>query len=79
VPDCRKLLAQMSDYIDGELPPEICSTLEKHLSGCPNCKIMFDSLTKTIRVFKEGAEEPLPESLKASLRSALSRRWERKH
>jgi anti-sigma factor RsiW len=73
VPDCRKLLGEMSDYVDGELSAELCRELEEHLHDCPNCRVMLDSLTKTIRVFREGNEEPLPESLKASLKAALAR------
>jgi len=74
VPDCRKLLGEMSDYVDGELSADLCRELEEHLQDCPNCRVMLDSLTKTIRVFREGNEEPLPESLKASLKQALARR-----
>jgi len=73
VPDCRKLLGEMSDYVDGALPADLCRRLEQHLKDCPNCRVMLDSLTKTIRVFREGSEEPVPEDLKASLRQALDR------
>jgi anti-sigma factor RsiW len=74
VPDCRKLLGEMSDYVDGELSAALCRELEEHLHDCPNCRVMLDSLTKTIRVFREGNEEPLPKALKESLRKALARR-----
>lgn len=78
MPDCRKLLGEMSDYVDGELSAELCSELEEHLRDCPNCRVMLDSLTKTIRIFREGTEEPLPEALKESLREALARRHSKK-
>jgi anti-sigma factor (TIGR02949 family) len=78
VPDCRKLLGEICDYVDGELPADLCRKLEQHLKDCPNCRVMLDSLTKTIRVFREGTEEPLPEELKESLRSALDRRGGKK-
>jgi anti-sigma factor (TIGR02949 family) len=75
VPDCKKLLTQMSDYIDGQLAPEICESLKRHLAECPNCQVMYDSLTHTIRIFREGKEEPLPEGLKSNLQKALQTRW----
>jgi len=78
VPDCRKLLGDICDYVDGELPAELCADLEKHFRDCPNCRVMLDSLTKTIRVFREGTEEPVPEHLKKSLRDALARRTQKK-
>jgi RNA polymerase sigma-70 factor (ECF subfamily) len=74
VPDCKKLLGEMSEYVDGELSSDLCRELEAHLHDCPNCRVMLDSLTKTIRVFREENEEPLPEALKESLRTALARR-----
>jgi len=78
VPDCRKLLAQMSEYIDGELPKDLCASLERHLADCPNCRVMFDSLTKTIKIYREDKEEPLPDELKDKLHKALEARWARK-
>ncbi len=78
MPDCRKLLAQMSEYIDGELPQDLCASLERHLADCPNCRVMFDSLTKTIKIYREGKEEPLPDELKDKLHKALETRWARK-
>lgn len=76
---CRKLLGDMCDYVDGELPEELCKDLERHLEHCPNCRVMLDSLTKTIRIYREGVEEPLPEHLKTSLQAALAKRWAKKH
>ena len=73
--DCKKLLSQMSDYIDGDLAPDICQRLEQHLADCPNCRVMYDSLTHTIHIFREGKEQPLPEDLKSSLHKALKTRW----
>jgi anti-sigma factor RsiW len=72
------MLGELSDYLDGDLGPELCRQLEAHLASCPNCRIMLDSLTKTVRLFREGQEEPLPEELKSSLRNALRGRLRKK-
>jgi anti-sigma factor RsiW len=68
----------MSAYLDDELPPDFCQKLEAHLADCPNCRVMLDSLTQTVRICREGTSEPLPDDLKQSLRAALERRWARK-
>jgi anti-sigma factor RsiW len=68
------MLGELSDYLDGELGPTLCRQLETHLASCPNCRIMLDSLTKTVRIFREGREEPLPEELKSTLRNALQKK-----
>jgi anti-sigma factor RsiW len=78
VPDCKRLLSQMSAYMDGELPSDFCGKLEAHLSDCPNCRVMLDSLTQTVRICREGVSEPLPDELKQSLRAALEQRWAKK-
>ena len=50
--NCKRMLGDLSDYVDGELAPELCAQLEKHLAGCPNCRVVLDSLTKTVRIFR---------------------------
>jgi len=75
VPDCKKMLGELSDYIDGALQAELCEQLEAHLAHCPNCRVMLDSLTKTVKVCREGAEEPVPEPLKGRLQAALDKKW----
>jgi len=30
---CHELLAALSDYVDGEIPPEVCVELERHRGG----------------------------------------------
>lgn len=49
---CRELLAQISDYVDGELQAELCARLEKHLADCPDCRVMVDTTRKTVLLFK---------------------------
>lgn len=73
--DCKRMLSELSDYIDGELADELCEQLEEHLKGCENCRIMLDSLTKTVRIYCEGKEKSLPDAVRSSLRNALERKW----
>ena len=73
--DCKKMLSELSDYIDGELADELCQQLEEHLADCENCRIMLDSLTKTVRIYCEGKEQPLPDAVRSSLRETLERKW----
>ncbi len=52
---CQELKAQLSDYIDGELDAEVCTELERHLAGCDNCRIVVDTLRKTILLYRDYA------------------------
>lgn len=73
--DCQKMLSELSDYIDGELAEELCRQMEKHLADCDSCRIMLDSLNKTVRIYCDNREQPLPENVKTGLRKALERKW----
>ncbi|MEN9938114.1 MAG: hypothetical protein RLZZ387_4693 [Chloroflexota bacterium] len=50
--ECRRLLGQLNDYVDGDLADDLCSALETHLDGCKDCRVVLDSLTKTIGLYR---------------------------
>jgi predicted anti-sigma-YlaC factor YlaD len=57
-PNCKYLLSSLSDYIDGELGSVLCTEIEQHIKGCENCRIVVDSLRKTVYLYKATAEAP---------------------
>lgn len=75
---CDDLIGELSDYIDGELEPELCKKLEAHLSNCGNCRLMVDTLRKTVQLCRDGTCEDLPEELKEKLDQALAANWKKK-
>jgi anti-sigma factor (TIGR02949 family) len=59
--NCRELLESLSDYVDGELSENLCAELERHLTDCTNCRIVVDTLQKTIDLYHaERVPQPLP-------------------
>lgn len=67
-PSCRHLLDTLSDYLDGELSAELCRELERHLSDCENCRVVVDTLRKTIELYRETVAEPqLPPDVRLRL------------
>ncbi len=67
-PHCHNLISTLSDYVDGELAPELCAELEQHLSDCDNCRIVVDTLRKTIELYKESSESvSLPDDVRQRL------------
>lgn len=69
--NCQELLSQLSDYIDGELEVALCAEIEEHLAGCANCRIMVDTMRKTIILYHEQAPEELPSDVKDRLYHVL--------
>ena len=49
---CHDLLQGLSAYIDNEASEAICQAIERHLDECDNCRIMLDTLRKTISLYQ---------------------------
>ena len=66
--NCKQLLGNLSDYIDGELQEELCAELEQHMEGCEDCRIVVDTLKKTVELYKQTCEPlELPGAVKERL------------
>jgi anti-sigma factor RsiW len=55
---CRQLLGSLSDYVDGDLADEICAEIERHMAGCDRCRIVVDTLRKTVELYHATADAP---------------------
>jgi hypothetical protein len=69
-PHCQDLLGNLSEFIDGTLRAELCVELEQHLAGCKNCRIVVDTLRKTIDLYQQ-PDDDLPEPVRQRLYHTL--------
>jgi predicted anti-sigma-YlaC factor YlaD len=70
--DCRHLLNSLSEYIDQELEDQVCQILEAHLAECENCRIVVDTLRKTVYLYKATASDPeMPQEVRERLYRSL--------
>jgi predicted anti-sigma-YlaC factor YlaD len=67
-PQCRQLLGSLSDYIDGELQAQLCAEIEAHLKDCEDCRIVVDTLRKTVELYEQTA---VPAGIPAEVRERL--------
>lgn len=66
--NCQALLGSLSEYIDGELPADLCQQVEKHLEGCDNCRIVLNTTKRTIDLVRvPPEEEPIPNDVRERL------------
>ena len=65
--NCQGLLSSLSEYIDGELPPELCKEIEKHLEGCDNCRVVLNTTRRTIDLVQIPLEEAVPDDVRDRL------------
>ncbi len=70
--DCDALLSSLSSYIDGDLAPELCREIEKHLEGCDNCRVVLNTTKRTIDLVRDGEGQPLPPEVRERLFKRLS-------
>jgi predicted anti-sigma-YlaC factor YlaD len=68
---CQELLGQVSDYIDGELEAAVCAELEAHLAECHDCRIMVDTVRRTILLYRCEPDPKLPEGVRQRLFEVL--------
>lgn len=65
--NCKALLGSLSEYIDGELPADLCAEIEKHLEGCDNCRIVLNTTRRTIDLVQVPADENVPDDVRDRL------------
>ena len=75
---CSDHLSALSDNIDGALDPELCAELERHIAECGDCRIVVDTLRKTISLYRNYGHEDVPEDAKARLYAVLQLRYDTK-
>ena len=70
---CHDLLSSLSEYVDGELAVELCADLERHLASCENCRIVVDTLRKTVYLVQATNDQTdLPEDVRSRLYHCLA-------
>ena len=51
--NCGAFLEELSDYVDGVLGKELCAEIERHIAACDDCRVVVDTLKKTIYLYHE--------------------------
>lgn len=68
---CKKLLTELSNYLDGELDAALRAEIEAHAKRCPNCYIIIDSTRKTVEIFKGCGPYDVPVELHMRIEQAV--------
>jgi hypothetical protein len=50
---CEQFLAGLGDYVEGDITSEMRDSLERHLSQCRLCQVLYDSTRKTLTIVTE--------------------------
>ena len=58
---CADFMAEIGNYLEGEVASEVRLQLEHHLSHCQTCTVLVDSTRKTLKIVTDTGSFDLPE------------------
>ncbi len=76
--NCKGVILEISNYVDGELDLSVKQELERHLGECVDCKMVVDQTKLTVEVFCDSMPVELPADVKSRLHEALRRKLHEK-
>ena len=69
---CQELLASIGEYVEGDASQQLCREIERHLADCQNCRVVVDSLRKTVSLYQAAAPAPdMPDAVRQRLYKRL--------
>ena len=60
--NCADFMAEIGNYLEGDVAEEIRQQLEHHLSHCQTCTVLVDSSRKTLKIVTDTGSFDLPEA-----------------
>lgn len=69
--DCKDVLANLSDYVDGDVSNELRRALEEHIAHCRRCRVVFDTTRRTLKLVLDTEPFEVPLAVSARLYTRL--------
>jgi anti-sigma factor RsiW len=58
---CEDVLAELSAFVDDELPVEVRQHIEEHLRTCITCRVLIDTTRRTLKIVADGQAFEVPD------------------
>ena len=71
--DCKHIWRELSNYLDGEIPPDVRREVDAHVAQCRHCAALLDSTHNVIVLIADERRLELPLGFSARLRERLER------
>ncbi len=71
--ECRKVLSELSAYLDGELGETACEAIEQHCATCASCAAVVADLKQTTGLCRRVGITPLPPAVLERARASVRR------
>ncbi len=69
--DCKRVLAELSNYLDDEVSLELRRALERHLRMCSRCSLIYDTTQRTLRIVTDVGPFEVPLAISTRLHARL--------
>jgi RNA polymerase sigma-70 factor (ECF subfamily) len=70
-PGCPDVLSAYSKQLEGDIGPDLCAELERHLEACSDCRGRCDSLKETLSLCRTTPAATVPDDVQAGVRRAI--------
>jgi predicted anti-sigma-YlaC factor YlaD len=70
---CKTIVANLSEYLDGDASPEMRQKIEKHLRSCHRCTAVYDSTRKMLVITGDERVFELPAGFSERLHGFLEK------
>ncbi len=68
---CEGILENLSAYLDGEASEALCAEIDRHLADCADCRVVIDTLRRTVSLYHTLPQSELPDHLRERLYRTL--------
>lgn len=49
----QEIIKQICDFIGEDIDAPVCKEVSDHLAACPSCQAQFDSIKKTVSLYRQ--------------------------
>ena len=71
--NCIHVWREISNYIEGEVDPELRRRMEEHFKGCEHCAAILDGTQNVMRLVGDGRTFDLPQGFSDRLKQRLAK------
>jgi anti-sigma factor RsiW len=73
--NCRRVILEVSNYLDGDVDAALRLEIEEHLKDCPDCTVVVIQMKVTVEIFCDMQPVELPQDVRLRLHEALQRKF----
>jgi anti-sigma factor RsiW len=73
--NCKGVIREISNYIDGELDAAMMRDLQQHLHDCVDCALVVNQTKLTVELYCDSETVELPPDIRTRLHEAFRKKF----